>query len=332
MIASASLFFSLEEKKDVKFSEILQDKRMSTFILRRLILLIPTVLGVFAIVFFLLHMIPGDPVEIMLGENALQADKVKMREDLGLNLPIHRQYFRFLSCISKGDMGDSYYYGRPVLNTILERIPATVELAMAGITVAILIAIPLGIISALNKHSFIDHGAMFFSVLGFSMPNFWLGPLLIIVFSIHLGWLPVSGRGSIKSLILPAITLGTGLSAILSRMTRSSMLDVLEDEYLTCARAKGVRERSVILKHALRNGLIPIISIMGLQIGSLLSGAIITEIVFSWPGIGTLLIQSIESRDYPLTQGCVIFISIFYAVINILTDIAYAIADPRIRY
>jgi peptide/nickel transport system permease protein len=214
----------------------------------------------------------------------------------------------------------------------VERIPATAELAFAGMAMAILIALPIGIISALKQYSFLDHGAMFLSLLGVSMPNFWLGPLLILFFSIYLGWVPVSGMGDWSSLVLPAITLGTALAAILSRMTRSSMLDVLDEEYLRCARAKGLPERLVILKHALRNALVPIITIVGLQFGSLLSGAIITEAVFSWPGIGTLLIRSIESRDYPVVQGCVLFISLSYVVINLLTDLAYALIDPRIRY
>jgi len=305
---------------------------MAGYVIRRIIFLFPTVLGVVTFVFFFIHMIPGDPVEVMLGETALAADKVKLRKDLGLDLPIHKQYIRFLGGVLKGDLGQSYFYGRPVFPIIGEKIAATVELAVAGMVIAIFIAIPLGILSAIRHHSLWDTGAMFLSLIGISVPNFWMGPLLIILFSIKLGWLPVCGRDDWSSLILPAVTLGTAMAAILSRMTRSSMLDVLGEEYLRYARAKGLPPSKIILKHALRNALVPIITIIGLQFGALLSGAIITETVFAWPGIGTLLIRSVECRDYPVVQGCVIFIAIGYVLINLLTDLAYGAADPRIRY
>ncbi len=301
------------------------------FFLRKLAIVVPTVIGAITLVFFFLHMIPGDPVEVMLGETAQQADKEGLREELGLNLPLHIQYARFITGVVQGDLGESYFYRRPVTRVIAERIPATVELALAAFLVAGLVAIPLGIVAALREGTAVDNVSVLFSLLGVSMPNFWLGPLLIILFSIKLDWFPVSGREGVGSLVLPAVTLGTALAAILSRMTRSSLLERLRDDYLTTARAKGLPEWKVIMKHALRNALIPIITVMGLQFGTLLSGAIITENVFSWPGIGTLLINAIEARDYPLVQGCVLFISLSYVMVNLLTDLLYGWVDPRVR-
>ncbi|MCJ7547828.1 MAG: ABC transporter permease [Deltaproteobacteria bacterium] len=304
---------------------------MRGFFLRRLAVVIPTVIGAVTLVFFFLHLIPGDPVEVMLGETAQQADKEKLRQELGLNQPLHVQYGRFMAGMVQGDLGGSYFYRRPVVQVIAERAPATVELALAAFLVAGLIAIPLGIIAAMREGTAVDNAAVLFSLVGVSLPNFWLGPLLIILFSIKLGWLPVSGRAGVASLVLPAITLGAAFAAILSRMTRASLLERLGEDYLMVARAKGLPEWKVILKHALRNALIPIITVMGLQIGALLSGAIITENVFSWPGIGTLLINAIEARDYPLVQGCILFISLSYVFVNLLTDLFYGWADPRIR-
>jgi peptide/nickel transport system permease protein len=304
---------------------------MKGFFLRRLAVVIPTVIGAVTLVFFFLHLIPGDPVEVMLGETAQQADKERLRQELGLNQPLYVQYGRFMAGIVQGDLGGSYFYRRPVVQVIAERAPATVELALAAFIVAGLIAIPLGIIAAMREGTAVDNAAVLFSLVGVSLPNFWLGPLLIILFSIKLGWLPVSGRAGVASLVLPAITLGAAFAAILSRMTRASLLERLGEDYLMVARAKGLPEWKVILKHALRNALIPIITVMGLQIGALLSGAIITENVFSWPGIGTLLINAIEARDYPLVQGCILFISLSYVFVNLLTDLFYGWADPRIR-
>ncbi|UCD83795.1 MAG: ABC transporter permease [Deltaproteobacteria bacterium] len=305
---------------------------MKRYLFRRLLLLVPVVWGVSTLVFLFLYLIPGDPVEIMLGETAQAADKTLLRQELGLDRPVHLRYLEFLGGLVRGDLGSSFYFKQKVLRTILERYPATLELALAAMVVAIIIAVPLGIISAIRQYSLIDNTSMFLALIGVSMPNFWLGPLLILIFSIQLNLLPVSGREGVASLILPAITLGTALAAILSRMTRASMLEVLRDEYITTARAKGLKEKVVILRHALRNALIPIITVIGLQSGALLSGAIITETIFSWPGIGRLLIQAIETRDYPLVQGCVLVISFSYVVVNLLTDILYAYVDPRIRY
>jgi peptide/nickel transport system permease protein len=301
------------------------------FFLRRVALVIPTIVGAVTLVFFFLHLIPGDPVEVMLGETAQQADKERLREVLGLNLPLYVQYGRFIAGVAQGDLGESYFYRRPVAQVIAGRVSATVELALAAFLVAGVIAIPLGIVAALREGTAVDNISVLFSLVGVSMPNFWLGPLLIILFSIKLGWFPVSGRGGVGSLVLPAITLGTALAAVLSRMTRASLLERLGEDYLTVARAKGLPEWKVILKHALRNALIPIITVMGLQFGALLSGAIITENVFSWPGIGTLLINAITARDYPLVQGCVLFITLSYVFINLVTDLFYGWVDPRIR-
>jgi peptide/nickel transport system permease protein len=298
---------------------------------RRLLLLVPTVLGVLTLVFFLVHLIPGDPVEVMLGETASSADLVQLRADLGLDRPLGEQYARFLGGLAQADLGHSFFYRKPVLAVIGAALPATALLATAALAVALLIALPVGILAAVRRNRLTDRLALVGSLVGVSMPNFWLGPLLIILFSFRLGWLPVSGREGAASLVLPALTLGTALSAILVRMTRASMLDVLGEDYLRTARAKGVGERAVIVRHALRNALLPVVTIVGLQFGALLSGAVITENVFAWPGVGTLLIQAISARDYPLVQGCVLVISLCYVAVNFLTDALYALIDPRVR-
>lgn len=305
---------------------------MRKYIVRRLLLMIPVILGVYTIVFLIIHFIPGDPIDLMLGETARPSDREFLRKELGLDKPIAYQYLTSMLRAAKGDLGRSLHTNQPVLETILKRIPATVELTIGAMIVALMISLPLGIIAALRQYSVFDNGSMFFALLGISMPNFWLGPLLIILFSIKLGWLPVSGRGGIEYLILPAITLGTALAAILTRMVRSSLLEVTKEDYITFARAKGLREFMIIVKHALSNAMIPVITILGLQFGSLLAGSIITETIFSWPGIGRLTIQAINTRDYPLVQGCVLIISLSYVLINFLTDLFYAYIDPRIRY
>ena len=305
---------------------------MRRYLLRRLGLLVPVVFGVVTVVFLIVHMIPGDPVEIMLGEEAQAVDKEALRHELGLDEPLHIQYVSYLGRLARGDLGYSIHSKRPVLESITKRLPATAELALAALVVALALAIPLGILAAYRKDSALDHGSMIFALLGISMPNFWLGPLLIILFSLKLGWLPVSGRGSLLHLVLPAITLGTAMAAILTRMTRASMLDVIHSDYVKTARAKGLREAKVVLKHAFRNALIPIVTIVGLQIGGLLAGSIITETIFAWPGIGRLTIQAINARDYPLVQGCVLVIALGYVLVNLATDLLYGFIDPRIRY
>lgn len=294
--------------------------------------MIPVIIGVYTVVFLIIHFIPGDPVELMLGETATVADREFLRQELGLDKPVVYQYFSSMFLALKGDLGRSLHTNQPVLRTILKRIPATIELTIGAMIIALLISLPLGIIAASREYSVFDNGSMFFALLGISMPNFWLGPLLIILFSIKLGWLPVSGRGGLEYLILPAITLGTAMAAILTRMIRSSLLDVKKEDYVNYARAKGLKESVILMKHALSNAMIPVITIVGLQFGSLLAGSIITETIFAWPGIGRLTIQAIHTRDYPVVQGCVLIISLSYVVINFLTDLLYSYVDPRVKY
>jgi peptide/nickel transport system permease protein len=304
---------------------------MIRYVARRLLLLVPTVLGVATLVFFFLHMLPGDPVEVMLGETAAQADKEALRNALGLNEPLPAQYAHFLTGLARGDVGQSFFYRKPVAAVLLERAPATVELALAAMTLALLIAIPIGVIAAVRQYGAFDNVAMLGAMIGVSMPNFWLGPLLIWLFALKLDWFPVAGREGLASLVLPALTLGLGMAAILSRMTRASVLETLSEDFVRTARAKGLPERVVLFKHVLRHALIPVTTLVGLQFGALLSGAVITERVFAWPGLGTLFIEGLLSRDYPIVQGCVLYISFAYVVINLAVDLLYAAIDPRIR-
>ncbi len=304
---------------------------MLRYLIRRLLLTIPVLLGVATLVFALIHFIPGDPAQAMLGEGASPADIAQLRERLGLDQPLLVQYSSFLRGLLRGDLGVSLRNDQPVTQQILERMPATAELALASMAIAVLIALPLGIIAAVWRGTFADVGAMTLSLVGISVPNFWLGPLLAIVFAVELGWLPVGGRGTFAHLVLPAITLGAALAAILARMTRASLLEELREPYVLAARAKGVSRTRAVLHHALRNSLIPIVTILGLQFGVVLTGAVITETIFAWPGIGRLLIQSISFRDYPLVQGCVLLIAVTYVGVNLITDLTYGFLDPRIR-
>jgi ABC-type dipeptide/oligopeptide/nickel transport system permease component len=304
---------------------------MHRYLIRRLLLTIPVLLGVATLVFSLIHFIPGDPAQAMLGEGAAPEDVAQLRERLGLNRPLLVQYGSFLKGLSQGDLGVSLRNDQPVLQQILERMPATAELAFASMAVAVLIALPLGIIAAVWRGTLVDHGAMTMSLVGISVPNFWLGPLMAIVFAVELGWLPVGGRGTLAHLVLPAVTLGAALAAILARMTRASLLEELREPYVLAARAKGVSRTRAVLHHALRNSLIPIVTILGLQFGVVLTGAVITETIFAWPGIGRLLIQSISFRDYPTVQGCVLLIAVTYVGVNLITDLTYGFLDPRIR-
>ena len=305
---------------------------MKRYLSQRLLLFFPTLLGSLTLVFFLVHLIPGDPVEVMLGETVSSADKEGLRRAMGLDLPIGTQYLRFLRALAQGDLGRSLYQQGGVAELVFSRLPATIELTLSAMGVALLIAFPLGILAAVKKNRWADRGALLFSLLGLAMPNFWLGPLLMIVFSIGLGWLPVSGRGGPQHLILPSFTLGMVMASILIRMIRSSLLEAINEDYIRTARAKGVSERKIWLKHALRNSLLPVITILGLQFGALLAGSIITETIFAWPGIGRLTIQAIQTRDYPLAQGCILVISTSYLVVNLLTDILYRLVDPRVSY
>lgn len=305
---------------------------MKQYLFKRVLLTIPVVLGVVTLVFFLIHMIPGDPVEVMMGETAQAVDKEHLRHELGLDKSLGEQYITFLTNVAQGDWGKSLHSKSPVLEAIGSRLLPTIELSIAAIVVALGISLPLGIAAAIKQYSAVDNLSMFLALLGISIPNFWLGPMLIIFFAIQLDWLPVGGYGGLTHLLLPAITLGSAMAAILTRLVRSTMLEVLKEDYIVTARAKGVRQLTVLIKHALKNALLPVITIVGLQLGALLTGSIITETIFSWPGIGRLIIQAINARDYPLVQGCVLIIALSYVVINLLTDIAYAYVDPRIHY
>jgi len=302
------------------------------FFFQRLLLLAPTLFGAVTVVFLLIRVVPGDPVEAMLGETASSIDKAALRRELGLDQPLWDQYLRFVAGLAAGDLGRSLYEQATVAELILKRLPATLELTLAAMAMAFLLAFPLGIAAAARRDTWIDRGALLFSLFGLAMPNFWLGPLLMIFFSIELGWLPVSGRGGIGHLILPSLTLGMAMAAILTRMIRSGLLQTIHEDYIRTARAKGLSERRVWLKHALRNSLISVITIVGLQFGALLAGSIITESIFSWPGVGRLTLQAIQTRDYPLVQGCVLVIAVSYLAVNLLTDICYRWADPRIAY
>jgi len=305
---------------------------MITYLIRRLLLTVPVLLGVATLVFALIHLVPGDPAQAMLGEGASQEEVQKLRGILGLDRPLLTQYKSFLLGIARGDLGTSFRYQTPVTTQIRERFPNTAKLALSAMLVALLVAIPLGILAAVYRGTFIDHAAMTLALAGICMPNFWLGPLLAILFAVWLGWLPVSGTGTPAHLVLPAVTLGAALAAILARMTRASVLEELRELYVLAARARGLSGARAVLRHAFRNSLIPIVTIVGLQFGAVLTGTIITETIFAWPGIGRLLIQAINFRDYPLVQGCILFISVTYVAMNLITDLTYGFLDPRIRY
>ena len=305
---------------------------MKRYLLQRFLLLLPTLFGALTLVFFLIHLVPGDPVEVMLGETATAADKDELRRNLALDQPLTVQYRSFLTGLLRGDLGRSLYEQSGVADLIRRRLPATIELTLCAMIIAVMISFPLAILAAIKKGSGIDRGALLFSLLGLSLPNFWLGPLLMIVFSIQLGWTPVSGRGGLAHLLLPSITLGMGMAAILTRILRGSLLQVIHEDYVRTARAKGISEKQVWLKHTLRNALLSVVTIMSLQFGSLLAGSIITETVFAWPGIGRLTVQAIQTRDYPLVQGCVLVIAVSYLLVNLLTDIFYRLVDPRVTY
>jgi ABC-type dipeptide/oligopeptide/nickel transport system permease component len=304
---------------------------MTRKILQRIAYTVPAVWLIITTVFLLIHIVPGDPVVQMLGENARAEDLAQLRHALGLDAPLGTQYLRYLAGLFRGDWGASFHFGRSVSAIVFEHLPATLELALAGLFVCLIIAIPAGVYSAARQGSAADHAASVFTLLGLSLPNFALGPLLILVFSIEIGWLPVSGRGGLDHLVLPAFTLGAALAAILTRMVRASMIEELSSDYVRTARAKGLSERRVLFRHALPNALIPIITIVGLQFGALLAGTIVTETIFSWPGIGRLAVQAITERDYPLLQGCILVIALSCVLVNLLTDLIYAVIDPRVR-
>ncbi len=304
---------------------------MIRFILIRVLLALPALWLIVTMVFLLAHIVPGDPVQQMLGEGARPEDLQQLRHTLGLDLPLPVQYGKYLANVIRGDLGESIRFQQPVTRMILSHYPATLELAIVALFVCAAIGIPAGMMAAQRRGTSSDHAIGVLTLLGLSVPNFALGPILILLFSVILGWLPVSGRGGISHLILPSITLGAALAAILTRMVRSSVIEELSSDYVRTARAKGLSDSAVLFRHAFRNALIPILTILGLQFGTLLAGTIVTESIFSWPGIGRLSVQAIQARDYPLLQGCILLIAVSYVMVNLFTDLVYAVADPRVR-
>lgn len=304
---------------------------MTRYLARRLVFALPALWLILSMVFLLSHIVPGDPVQQMLGEGARGEDLGQLRHSLGLDLPLPAQYARYFFGVFRGDLGESFRFQQPVTRVLLSRYPATLELSIVALLVCAAIGIPAGVLAAHRRGTATDHAVGVFTLLGLSVPNFALGPVLILVFSVILGWLPVSGRGGIGHLILPAATLGAALAAILTRMVRAAVIEELSSDYVRTARAKGLPESAVLFRHAFRNALIPILTILGLQFGTLLAGAIVTETIFSWPGIGRLAVQAIEARDFPLLQGCILLIAVSYVAVNFLTDFLYALLDPRVR-
>lgn len=326
---------------------------------RRIVGAVPVIIGISFLIFLLIHIAPGDPVSLLLGDNATPEDIARTRHEWGLDRPLMVQYWEFLSRAVRGDFGRSLKFNEPVMKLVWERLPATLELAFASLFVAILIAVPLGVYSAIRHNSLLDHAGMSVALIGVSLPNFWLGIMLIYFLGGQLNLLPVAGRieygievktitrlylvdsmitgnfaafwSALQHLLMPAVTLGSALAAIVTRISRSSVLEVMRQDYVTTARAKGLSERAVIWRHILRNALITIVTILGLQLGALLSGSVITETVFSYPGIGDLLIQSISARDYKLTQVLILMFAVTYFVVNLLVDLLYSVIDPRIR-
>ena len=304
---------------------------MLRYLSTRLLYMLPVIWLVVSVVFLLIHLVPGDPIQQMLGEGVPAADIAAARHAYGLDVPLGTQYVNYWRGLLRGDMGKSLRYNKEVGQLIGEAYPWTLQLTVAALAVALLLAIPAGVRSALHRNRWDDRALGFVSLLGLSFPNFALGPILILLFAIQLGWLPVSGSGSWQNLVLPAITMGASLAAILTRMVRTSMLEELGLDYIRTARAKGLSERAVVYRHALRNAMIPVLTVVGLQFGAMLAGAIVTETIFSWPGIGRLTVQAISNRDYYLVQGCILVIGLTYVLVNFLTDLAYSALNPRIR-
>ncbi len=315
---------------------------MRRYLARRLLLLVPVLAGVSIVIFMVLHLSPGDPVEIMLGSQATQEDRARLRGDLGLDQPLHVQYVRWLGHVVRGDLGRSLWMKRPVLAEVLGRFKATLILTGTALVLSTVVGIALGVASASRPHSVLDRTSTVASLFGASMPAFWLGIVLMVVFALHLGWLPASGmyapygggdlRDLLAHLVLPAVTLAAASVTIVARLTRAAMLETLSQDYIRTARAKGVVERRVVLRHGLKNALIPIVTVIGVQAGYLLGGAVLTETVFAWPGVGTLMVQGILARDFPLVQGCVLVVALSFVLVNLAVDLLYAWLDPRIRY
>ncbi|MBT2687146.1 ABC transporter permease [Bacillus sp. ISL-47] len=304
---------------------------MFIFLMRRLVQIIPVLLGVTLMVFFIMQMVPGDPAVLVAGEGASDEQVEAIRHDLGLDQPIFVQYLDYVGNVVKGDLGESIRTSRPVLDEILVRLPITLELAFWSIVITVVLGVLIGIIAATKQNSFTDVGLMMVALLGVSLPNFWLGLMLIIYFSVELQWFPVAGWGTFSHVILPALTLGTGGAAIVARMTRASMLEVIRQDYIRTAKAKGVRQRLIIYKHALKNALIPVITVVGLQFGALLGGTVLTESVFAINGVGRLIIDAIRMRDLPLVQGSILFVSVLFVIVNLLVDLSYRFLNKRVE-
>ncbi len=304
---------------------------MISYLLRLILSLVLVTWVVSSLVFLLIHLVPGDPVAVMLGDWASPADEQALRQQLGLDKPLWQQYVLYFAGLVQFNFGQSLFFQQPVSDLLVERLPMTAYLAVMAMLIAILIAFPLGMWAALRAGQWPDYAAMTIALVGVSIPNFWLGPMLILLFSIALAWLPVSGADQPWAWVLPSLTLGTALAAILARMLRASLLEIFHEDYIRTARAKGLSKARVYGVHALRNALLPVVTILGLQLGTLLGGAVITEVVFDWPGLGQLLVDSIQRRDYPVVQGCILIISVAYITVNALTELVYAGLDPRIR-
>ncbi|HEU5173857.1 MAG TPA: ABC transporter permease [Gemmatimonadaceae bacterium] len=305
---------------------------MGSFILRRLLLAIPTLFGVLVVAFLLLYIAPGDPVMAMVGERADEQTIARLRQELRLDDPLHVRFGHYVGNVVTGDLGESYITGRPIIRDIRERFPRTLQLAGAAMLLAASLGVTLGILSARKPGGAVDRFGLGLAYLGISFPVYWVGLLLILLFAVTLHWLPPSGSGGLRYLILPAIALGMRSIAFLARMTRSAMLDAMGSDFVRTARAKGLSEKTVIVRHALRNAAIPIITVLGLDFGSYLTGSILTETIFSWPGIGRYVVNAISRRDLPAIQGAVLFLSTVFVLVNLLTDLAYAKADPRVSY
>lgn len=317
---------------------------MTTYIVKRLLLLVPLLFGMSLVVFALVNIIPGDPIVIMVGQNPqLPPDPrvvAQLRQQYGLDQPLHRQYLVFLGNLIRGDLGTSIQIQQPVLSLILERFPATLWLTGAALVVSVAIGLPVGVLSAVRPYSWVDSLALVGAMVGVAMPNFWLGLVLMLLFSLHLGWLPVAGMGSwadgagtfLAHLVMPAVTLGSGLAALLTRITRSTMLDVLQMDFVRTARAKGLPRRAVVSRHALANALLPILTVVGVQLGYLLGGTVVVETIFAWPGIGRLAVNAIWQRDLPLIQGTVLVFAVLFVLTNLVVDLLYAYFDPRVHY
>jgi ABC-type dipeptide/oligopeptide/nickel transport system permease component len=304
---------------------------MIRYISLRFLFALPALWLIVTMVFLLAHIVPGDPVERMLGEGARVEDVQQLRHAMGLDLPVRTQYAHYLTGIVRGDLGQSFRFQEPVIRVVLDHYPATLELAVVALLICTAIGIPMGVYAAERRATVADRAIGILTLLGLSVPNFALGPVLILVFSVAFGWLPVSGRGGPAHLILPAITLGAALAAILTRMVRTSVIEELSTDYVRTARAKGLSAAAVLFRHAFPNALVPILTILGLQFGTLLAGAVVTETIFSWPGIGRLTVEAISARDYPLLQGCILLIAVSYVLVNLLTDFVCGLVDPRMR-